>query len=68
MLVCHGVPYNPSVYAVLRNFMPAKNCGIKILIYANFYANHPRKYALFWEEMTQQQNAENSTNPVFTGI
>ena len=47
MLVCHGMPCNPRVYAVLRNFMPVKNRGIKILIYANFYANHPRKYALF---------------------
>ena len=47
MLVCHGMPCNPSVYAELQKFMPEENCGIKILIYANFYANTPRKYALF---------------------
>jgi len=47
MLVCHGMPCNPSVYEELQKIMPAKNCGIKILIYANFYANHPKKYALF---------------------
>ncbi len=28
-----------SVYAVSRKFMPVKNRGIKIFIYANFYAN-----------------------------
>ena len=62
------MPCNPSVYAVLRNFMPVENRGIKILIYANFYANHPRKYALFWEEMTKQQKMKKPTNPVFTGF
>ena len=59
--------YNPSIYAELYKIMPAENRGIKILIYANFYANHPRKYALFWEEMTKQQNNEKLHKPSIYG-
>ena len=47
MLICHGMHCKPSVYVVLQKFISDENCGIKILFYANFYANHPTKYAYF---------------------